>query len=68
MCRPLWDPTSGKLVRLLAGFDGPVEVATFTADGRTLATADMAGGLRLWDVASGKELPAPQWHGLGPHG
>jgi WD40 repeat protein len=35
---------------------GPVEGVAFSPDGRTLATAGLNDGLRIWDVATGREL------------
>jgi WD40 repeat protein/serine/threonine protein kinase len=36
------------------GHDAPVDLATFGADGRTLATACADGAVRVWDIRSGK--------------
>lgn len=54
----LWDMASGERLHVIkvlgkSGFLFPVE---FAPDGRTLATGGHDGMLRLWDVASGKEI------------
>ena len=51
----LWDATSGRPVRTLK-HDNWLRSAAFSPDGRTLATGSIGGGLKLWDVASGREL------------
>jgi WD40 repeat protein len=49
----LWDAGTGKLVRMIVGFELPVRCLAFSPDGRTLAASSgsLAG---LWDVATGK--------------
>src|SRR5437773_863021 len=49
----LLDWTSGKEIRRLDGGVGPV---TFSRDGKLLASAESNNSIRLWDVATGKEL------------
>src|SRR5262245_4149405 len=57
----LWDPTTGKLFRALAGHELPVRAVAFAPDGRSLATAagdnrdgKLAGEIRVWDAATGQ--------------
>jgi RNA polymerase sigma factor (sigma-70 family) len=51
----LWDPKTGKEVRRLAGLRSWLRQFTFSPDSRRLAgTHD--GVVRVWDVATGKEL------------
>jgi RNA polymerase sigma factor (sigma-70 family) len=50
----LWEVSTGKEIRSLGLKD--VQVALFSADGKTLAVGDAAGVIRLWDMASGKEI------------
>ncbi len=50
----LWDVQTGKLVRVFESVaDDRVALA---ADGRTLAAADNFDNVRLWEVATGREL------------
>jgi WD40 repeat protein len=46
---------SPELRRTLRGHSNPVGAVSFSPDGRTLATADYKGFVKLWDVAGGKE-------------
>ncbi|MFO7539731.1 MAG: protein kinase [Chloroflexota bacterium] len=53
----LWDAGSGELVRSLSGHTSTVIRATFSLDGKVVASS--SGGdasVRLWDVASGDNL------------
>ncbi len=68
----VWDATTGKEVRRLEGFVGPVYAVALSPDGGTLATSEYMGPvetddpdaawksarLRFFDVASGRELGA----------
>ena len=50
----------GPVVPLVGGGDRPVVGATFTRDGKRLATVDDAGAIRSWDPSTGRlvaELP-----------
>jgi WD40 repeat protein len=53
----LWD-RDGRDFRRLDGHKGLVVSASFSPDGKTLGTAD-GEAFHLWDVATGKALPAP---------
>jgi WD40 repeat protein len=58
----LWDTATGKLLRLLPGYEEESYITSlaFTPDGRLLAVGASTSPLRLWDVATGKrvyELP-----------
>ena len=64
---PQDDPLRPSYVRLIAGrgldlselalwHDGPVSMAVFSPDGRTVVTASWDNPPGLWDAASGKEL------------
>ena len=47
---------TGEEFAVLEGHDGRVDVATFSPDKTTLATADRNGAIRLWDIESGELL------------
>jgi RNA polymerase sigma factor (sigma-70 family) len=53
----LWDPITRREVRRLTGHKSMVEAVTFTADGKLLASLGYHDRtIRLWNVATGKEL------------
>jgi WD40 repeat protein len=52
----LWEPRSGRLVRLLDDGGGTVLAASFSPDGKLLATAGEDGAVRVWTVADGTRL------------
>jgi RNA polymerase sigma factor (sigma-70 family) len=51
----LLDPVTGKVIRLLKGLD-KVRSAAFSPDGNTLLSGDESHHIRVWDVATGKEI------------
>jgi RNA polymerase sigma factor (sigma-70 family) len=51
----LWDTTTGKQRTTLKGHVGMVCCVGFTPDGKTLASADSRGTLKLWDAGTAKE-------------
>jgi RNA polymerase sigma factor (sigma-70 family) len=55
----LWDPAGGKPPRTIAGpFDPRRSGLAFSADGGLLACSSYhPAGVRVWDVASGREVP-----------
>ena len=52
-CR-LFDVRVGRSVRILGASAGGLDELAFSADGRFVATADMAGIVSVWDIPSGK--------------
>ena len=52
----LWDRTSKREVRTLAGHTGGVKAVAFTPDGKGLASGSIDGNIKFWDVATGREL------------
>jgi WD40 repeat protein len=48
----VWDVTSGKVIKKLAGHKGPVYNAAYSPDGSFIATVSDDGTARLWDAAS----------------
>ncbi len=56
----IWDPATGRVLHSLPGHNNdqvrPGAPCDFSPDGRLLVTGDSAGRLRLWEVASGKEV------------
>ncbi|HYV38866.1 MAG TPA: PQQ-binding-like beta-propeller repeat protein [Gemmataceae bacterium] len=67
----LWDTAQSKEVWTLTGHKEPARSIKFAPDGKLLASAG-ADGLRLWDVAKGKEIQHLQggagFLAFSPHG
>jgi RNA polymerase sigma factor (sigma-70 family) len=66
----LWDIKQGKVIRpdlLEGGHSAPIMGVTVSPDGAVIATDDIAGGIRLWDGATGRPLgrSSSSWGG-GP--
>ena len=51
----LWDVATGQELHRLKGHTKDVRWVTFSADGKTLASAGFDGTIRLWDLVRGKE-------------
>jgi WD40 repeat protein/serine/threonine protein kinase len=56
----LWDPATGKEVRILRGHNFPVLSVAFHPDGRRLASA--GAEIKIWDTVSGKEVRTIKGH------
>jgi WD40 repeat protein len=52
----LWDLATGRVLAVLKGHTVWVWTASFSPDGRTLASGDDSGAIKLWNVASGQEM------------
>ncbi len=52
----LWEIRSGAAIIPDRGHSTPIDSCVLSADGRTLITGGADGGIRSWDVATGKEL------------
>jgi WD40 repeat protein len=60
----LWAWRDRRLARALEGHGGGISVLAFSSGGELLASGDSKGFVKLWEVASGRELaswPAGRW-------
>jgi WD40 repeat protein len=70
----LWDLTTGKEVRSLAGHKSDVSSLAFSPDGRQLLSGGDDGTARIWKIVSGRELARTltgaygEWLALTPEG
>src|SRR5262249_44488482 len=63
----LWEVTTGKELRRFVGKGGLVKSVLFALDGKTLITGGY-GSFRVWDTATGEEVPFPRGRRNGPLG
>jgi WD40 repeat protein len=54
-CR-LWNPTTGKEIAVLGGHKGGAFNAAFSADGRTLLVGTGNGKVKLWSLATFRDM------------
>jgi WD40 repeat protein len=52
----LWNPRTGRRVRVLYDVGSPVVAVAFSPDGTLLASASQDSGVRIWTVANGQRL------------
>jgi len=50
----LWEPSTGRQLRIFEGHTAPVSCALLGRDGRTAVTGSDDGTMRLWDVETGR--------------
>ncbi len=58
----IWDWSTGRHLRTLAGHSGSVTRAAFSPDGSRLATASTDGTVRVWDPSTGEQLLVLRGH------
>lgn len=65
----LWDIARRQFVRTLPAHPWRVYAISFSHDGKYLASSSWEGDVRIFEVATGKEMIAPLYeHGSGVHG
>jgi len=64
--RRIGDPLTARIGDRLTGTTGPAGAVVFSPDGKTLATGNGDGTVRLWDVASGRQIGHPLTGTTGP--
>src|SRR5262249_2390286 len=63
----LWDVATGKVTATLEGFNSQVWGLAFSPDGKWLATANGSGQVRVFEVATRREIATlPQGTGIRP--
>ena len=55
----IWDVTNGRLLQALKSHRGVVQSVAISPDGKTLASSDTDGEIRLWDMQFSKALQMP---------
>lgn len=61
----MWDVSRGSAVRLFSGHTACITALACAPNGKTLASADDAGAIFLWDLASGRRVKRMRGHGRG---
>lgn len=60
----IWEVPSGRRIGTLKGHVGGMTQATFSPDGRTLATGAYDGRIKLWNLATGQEVVTLPYAGM----
>jgi hypothetical protein len=61
----IWDTSSGKELRRIAGHSKPIYAVAYSADGTRLASGSEDRTIRIWEMASGKEVRRLEGHQAG---
>jgi WD40 repeat protein len=61
------DARTGGLFRTIRDLDGYPVVLAFSPNGSRLLGADRVGGLKIWEIAAGREVAAATLTGVGVH-
>ena len=54
----LFDGQTGRVANVLAGHSFPIRQASYSANGKRIATSDWQGNIKIWDAMTGIELLA----------
>lgn len=65
---PLPQGATARMGTLRWRHSGPVQFVGFLADGQEVVSASLDGWIRVWDVATGREIRRWKWHQGGPIG
>ena len=58
----LWDVTTWHIMEILAAHSGEIHSVTFSHDGQILATGDYNGTIKLWDIATRRNIRTIDGH------
>jgi WD40 repeat protein len=55
----LWDPSTGRPLRTLAGHADTIRAIAFAPTGKLMASASIDNTVRLWDASTGRQIGEP---------